>query len=34
MRRRRYDALKWFAASTPLMLALITLLDHLITHSH
>ncbi len=34
MRRRRDETLKWFAASTPVLIAVITLLDHLLNHAH
>ena len=34
MRRRRDETLKWFAASTPVLIAAITLLDHLLNHAH
>ena len=32
VRRKRDEALKWLAAVAPILIAVISLLDHLITH--
>ena len=33
MRRRRDEALKWLATLTPIVIAVISLLDHMINHA-